>query len=190
MEKDRFEAFWHFAELSAEKQLKLSLYKGLNKIIQKEKIESDLVNGSVSKIVLDTWNKDIDWSDYSEMDYQVKLLVEEHKISVENIYEFVENKFPLKKQAYIDILKEMEFVPVFERQKVVDTIFEKEKGIFTVRFSDIEWNPIDIFSIKFNINWDFVENLEYFKNKALDIDLNNYLDDNLTYVQSEIWILA
>ena len=174
MKKWRYEAFWNFHELSAEKQFKFDLYKGLNDIIQKEKIKPDLVNDSALKILLDIWKQDIDFSDYSELDHQVKLLIEEHKLAISNIYEFVETKFPFKKEEYIKILNQMDALPVWEIEGIVDMLFQKQEGIFIINIFNIRDELISRKAIPFNINSNFVKNLEYFKKKVWEVDISQF----------------
>ena len=186
MEKDRYEAFWDFHELSDEKQFNLALYKGLNEIIQKEKIKPDLVNESALKILLDIWRQDIDWSDYSELDYQVKLLIEEYKVAISNIYEFVETKFPFKKQEYIKTLNQMYVFPVWKTEEMVDVLFQKQNWLFVINIFNVKGTIIDRKPIPFNVNSNFIKNLEYFKKKVWEVDLNQYSTGVVSVVG--IWI--
>lgn len=88
-------------ELDSSNKLKFSDFERLNDFLERNPLLSytDLYNSYV-KVVLDIWNTP-DFTSYSELDFQVKYLVDEIKVPLNRILDYAKLKF----WGVIDLLK-------------------------------------------------------------------------------------
>ena len=186
---ERYKIFSSFDELEDKKQIKFSNFLKFNEFLEREWISSyDKIYDSYMK-VLSAW-EDINYSDYSELDFQIKYLIEEEKVAVNNILEFAEIKFSdietmlkdalLESPLFTPINKIWEFIAInkdIEKQipVVIKDLVKRWKWNLVIITKDPkilseEWKTFHL--IDFDFTNDIVNNLFKFKEKLLDFDLD------------------
>lgn len=153
--------FSRISELDEEKQNKFKNFKRLNIILENNPIiQTQEIFNSYTMIILKEW----EISNYTELDFQIKYLIEELNISINSILEFTWEKFYNIKDVINNyFIKKIRF----DKEKIdniIDDIYSKKVWKFHIKFiynnEDSEFTVID-----FNINWDlkkFEEKLDWF----------------------------
>jgi len=197
----RIKIFSSFEELSEDKKLRYSKLEKFNDLLEREWIEYyEKIYDSYFKIITST-DKNIDFSNYSELDFQIKYLIEEKKIAVNLILDFVWEKFSTMENMLVNIFDKSTIFSPFHKiwpmvwilkdmqevkKSIINQILEIKKWELVIKFI----NPIDSNNRSYLINFDLNDLwiLKRFEEEILNFDVDKIMNDNNMIIQW-IWII-
>jgi len=119
---DRFKNFSDFSDLSEENSQEFCEFEKFNQFLERELVNDYLkIYNSYIKIILG----DTDYSNYSELDFQIKLLVDEVKVPVNKILEFAELKFKLLNDIILELIDDLYNIDKDDSIKITEYIFKE-----------------------------------------------------------------
>jgi len=196
--EESYKVFKWFDELDTKKQIKYKDFEKFNIFLEKNEVWSyDEIFDSYLRVL--SW-ENIDYVDYSELDFQIKYLIEEKKVAVNNILEFAELKFSdlenllttllLESNLFSPINKIGDFVWINKdiEEKIPDVVKNilKEKKWNLVVIMQKPWEKQRFFHlIDFDFTKDVIKNFQTFKEKLLDFNLDEEYKKNSTLA---VWI--
>lgn len=149
--------FSQINELNEEKQKEFKDFSNVNKILENNPVfQYNEIYNSYIKIILNDKN----YQDYSELDYQIKYLIEENWISVNKILEFAKTKFWKIEDILSSFLKDkLFFFSDLDDDSMIENTIKNiyEKKSWNIQFQIIFTDKIkinEVISIDFDINWD------------------------------------
>ncbi|MDD4151544.1 MAG: hypothetical protein PHR68_02940 [Candidatus Gracilibacteria bacterium] len=149
--------FSQINELSEENQKEFKDFSNLNKILENNPIfQYNEIYNSYIEIILNNKN----YLDFSELDYQIKYLIEEKGVSVNKILEFAKMKFGKIEDILSNFLKEkVLFLSNTDDNNIIENIikdiYKKKTGNIQFQIIFTDKNKTDeVISIAFDINGD------------------------------------
>lgn len=197
----RYKVFWSLNDLDELKKNKFEKFKKFNDFLEREGISDyDKVFDSYIKVL--SQSNESNYFDYSELDFQIKYLIEEENIAVNSILEFAENKFSRLEKLLKDLFEKVSlFSPIYNInwvlavlkednnsiEKFIEIIKEIKKWELIVKFE----NPINkenrTYFLWFDLNYD-IESFRKFEDLLLDFDVDKIMSEN-NMIITWIWII-
>lgn len=153
---ERFKTFGDISELTPREQDELSVFHGLNKIVEENKTISwyqDIVK-AYSQAILNMWEEWVDFSEYWELDFQVKYLLEEMN-QTNGILSFADKKFKLIETVIAELLENIWPLSKEKSLKIFNIMNDYKEWKLCFKICDIENNDLNEVLIPFNLNIDF-----------------------------------
>ncbi len=197
----RIKVFSSFKELDEEKKYKYFRLEKFNDSLEREWIKDykEIYDSYIKNII--STDKNIDFSNYSELDFQIKYLIEEEKVAVNSILEFAWEKFSTYEKLLIDLFDRSSIFSPFHKvwtmvwilkdlqevkNELIYKILKLKKWELVIKFI----NPIDFsnrtYLINFDLNnlWEF----EKFEEEILSFDVDKIMNENNMIIEW-IWIM-
>lgn len=143
-----FSDFW---ELSAEEKLQFSDFERLNCYIEANPFiwYMELYNSYV-RVVLDIW-KNPNISDYSELDFQVKYLIDETKVPLNSILSYANIKFWWAKELLEWFFVKLPWIKQDDIIKILDTINKIKRWYIEIAVFLVDKDEPEVHTIYFDI---------------------------------------
>ncbi len=193
--EEKYKIFWNFFELDNENKEKYKDFENINKILELSwnKNNYDTIYDSY----LNYFQGSNDYSNYTEIDFQIKYLIDEKKIAVNKILEFAWEKFKTRYKFLHDILKKSNlFSPIHNlswmlavsKSEIDIDLFIKnllriESWEIFIKFKELNWNSNSTYLIGFNFKNDknIINNIKKF---ASDIE-----DFSIEKINKDTWMI-
>jgi len=194
----RLKGFSELDELNTKKQIKYKALEKINNLLENEKkIDYDTLINSYTKNLI--WSENIDYVQFSELDYQMKYIIEENKVALTSILDFANNKFPTPNNFLMDIFKQSNiFSPIHNvwwilainnnsefKKQVINKILKTEKWELEILFHNPISNRKITYLIEFNLN--SIDWFLNFKNELIDFDIDKIMNEKHVIIKG-IWV--
>lgn len=178
--------FSDFSSLDTENKQTFYEFSEFNSFLEKNTITYLNLYNSYIKIILDIWRKDIDFSTYSELDFQIKLLIEDTKVPINKILEFANLKFWNFETELYKTLKGLDFLADEDVKKLLEKLLKNKQWDLIFSFLGEDWDEIHSIEMKFDIKNFSIESIQNLKKQIGVIDYTFALENKIGSKRIEI----
>lgn len=154
-----------------ENKLRFSDFERLNTFLNRNVLTYEDLYNSYVKVILDIW-RNPNYMEYSELDFQVKMLIDEIKVPLNRIIDFARLKYWTVKDLLTWCLLRIPQMTEEDAMEVVQKLLSKWEWYIVVKFMWIDEESSQEYLIHIDINLPEQELVKNLKEWFWKIDMN------------------